>query len=295
MVFSPVVENFLVATDERVIVDKLEAAPVLRSRRLYKSLSLLLAGSAGVNVPASMLLLTGKREALAEFARRWGYPLMIRMDYGRRPKGKPLGGIPIYTLDAMIQVSDYLFSQNCVPLFHQHLDRFVDLYSVGALLTTGNDAVEIEVVGAGFDAGDLRLGKASPHETFRVGLADGSVGRSATISRDAYKRERTARILRVRTLKRYTEFANDSGKLLSDLTELSVDSSVDVGAVSDEVPSQYVPMPEKLITALVEIIRTIRGEVVLDLPRSEILVASLSFLPAGGWILWDVYGDWYQR
>jgi len=73
-------------------------ATLLRTQHLYKSLSLLLANIAGINIPPSLLLLSLRPELIEAFAGVWGTPLMIRVDFTSRSKAKPIGGIPIYDL-----------------------------------------------------------------------------------------------------------------------------------------------------------------------------------------------------
>jgi hypothetical protein len=267
---------------------------LLASERLYKSLSLLLACDAGVDIPPSLLLQSVKRAPIAKFAEEWGYPLMIRMDYRSRPNAKPLGGLPLYGLDTMQRVCEDLVSQGYAPLFHPHLDRFKDMFSCGVLLTRGDFEADVEVVGRGFDASDLRLGKAIPHESFGLNLAAGNIERHTVIADEVYQRQRAARAKVVHKLKAYSNYVNRSGVLLSDLDQFDAES----GETDDSkllIPPHYEAMPNQLLQKLLEIIGILKSDVIAFLPNSEVYVASLSYLPVEGWVLWDVYGDWYQR
>lgn len=269
-------------------------ADLLSSERLYKSLSLLLACNAGINIPPSLLLLAVERTPIAEFAGEWGYPLMIRMDYRSRSKAKPLGGVPLYSLETMQRVSEDLIGRGCVPLFHPHLDRFKDIFSCGVLLADRAREADVEIVGRGFDAGDLRLGKVIPHETLRLNLATGSVEHRTIIAEEVYRRERVARAMVVRKLRAYTNFVNQSARLLADLSQFDVES----GHVDDSelmIPSRYEAMPSNLFDELLGIVQVVSSDVLRSLPHSKVYVASLSYLPVEGWVLWDVYGTWYQR
>jgi len=100
---------------------------------------------------------------------------MIRVDYKSRPSAKPLGGIQLQSLEIVDRVCASLFDQGCLPWLHPNLDRFEDLFSAGILLTEESDLAEFEIVGKGFDAGDLRLGKAIPHESFTASLETGAI------------------------------------------------------------------------------------------------------------------------
>lgn len=264
---------------------------LLRSERLYKSLSLLLGLAAGLTVPASLLLLGESDDAIASFAHKWATPLMIRMDYRTRPPRKPIGGIPLYRLQTMKEVTKYLLGQMCLPLFQTFLDRFSDVFSVGVLLTRESNLAEVEVVGRGFDAADLRLGKAIPHETLQIDLVNGSSARLGRISDDAYRRARANRMNTIQQLQAYREFANRSGQLLSDLNSFSASP---VSRAGVEIPTEYEEMSELLARDLARIAARVKSDVIDALPPSDTYVASLSFVEQR-WVLWDVYGQWYTR
>ena len=271
-----------------------ELVNLLASERLYKGLSLLLACNAGVDIPSSLLLFEVRRNLIAKFASEFGYPLMIRVDYRSRPKAKPFGGVPLYSLDTMLRVGEDLISRGCLPLFHPHLDRFKDMFSCGVLLSDQDPKADVEIVGRGFDAGDLRLGKAIPHETVELNLTTGRVGRRTVIADDVYQRERTARAKVIRRLRAYSNFVNQSATLLSDLARFDLEfGGTDVSEMT--VPEQYETMPRQFLNELFGIVRVIKSDVLRSLPHSKVYVASLSYLPIEGWVLWDVYGDWYLR
>ena len=286
--------RFALATSSEVwLADHSSLKDLLTSQRLYKSLSLLLADRAGINIPASLLLLAARPDVIASFISEWGYPLMIRVDYRSRPSAKPLGGIPLYQLDTMNRVCERIFAGGCLPLFQNDLDRFKDVYSSGVLLSNENDTAEVEAVGSGFDAGDLRLGKIIPHETISLDLTRGTAERRRVISDEVYARERSVRASLVKKLTSYISFANQSAMLLSDLNNLDLSSySVDLEI---QIPLHYERMPTELLSELLQIARTVKTIVLRDLPQSNIYVASLSYLTGVGWLLWDVYGDWYRR
>lgn len=267
-------------------------ARLLESRQLYKSLSLLLAQQADIKAPASLLLLALRRDLTAHFANHWGLPLMMRVDYRSRPKSKPIGGIPLYKLNTIYRVSEDLLKRHCFPLFHPHFDRFKDIYSLGAILSNASSTADVEVVGKGFDAGDLRLGQAIPHETFQLNLATGRPEHHNTISGDTYRRERTNRAARIVKLKAYADRVNETGSLV-DPDTLGPNLQGPSGAV--EIPQQYQAMPGSLIDNLLGILRNVKTAILPALPKSKIYVASASYLEKEGWMLWDVYGDWYQR
>lgn len=284
---------FVVGTKSEVWRDSAaRLMSLLESQHLYKSLSLLLAQQADVRAPASLLLLAARPDLTARFANRWGLPLMMRVDYRSRPKSKPIGGIPLYKLDTIYRVSEELLGRDCLPLFHPHFDRFKDIYSVGSILSNGSSSADVEVVGKGFDAGDLRLGQAIPHETFQLNLATGTRERRNTISGDAYRRERINRAARIVKLKTYAEHVNKTGSLV-DPDSLGPD--LQHFSETTEIPPRYQEMPSSLMDDLLGILRDVKAGILPHLPTSKVFVASLSYLEKEGWMLWDVYGDWYER
>jgi len=265
----------------------------LTFERLYKSLSLLLARQTRLKVPPSLLLLTPRNELVSTFADEFGYPLMIRMDYRGRPKTKPVGGIPLYELNTINRVCKHLLGSGCLPLLHPNFDRFKDVFSSGLLLSHESDLAEVEIVGRGFDAGDLRLGRTIPHETIGLDLATGRSKRCRVISIEAYTRERSARDTMVRRLLAYTNFANRSGKLLHDLSDLDLADFPLKSKIN--IPPRYERISDELVRELLEIARAIKIAVLPGLPPSKAYVASVSYLVGEGWVLWDIYGEWYQR
>lgn len=266
----------------------------LRTKNILKTLSLLLAARAGVQVPSTLLMFTMEIDVLNRFFNQWGPPLMIRMDYQLYPKRKTLGGIPIYKLEKARKVSEFLFNENCYPLFHPHLDRFADKYSAGILLNTNDYEAHIEIVGEGFDASDLRLGNSTPHESMKLNILDNSINNRSIISDSAYAREKEARKKRVLRYKRYVEYANNTGILLPTLDDLDQTPDENENDVIN-ITKRYIPVPMSEIRTLIKIAHIIRFEVIDSLPSSKMFVASLSFLPSHGWVLWDIYGGWYNR
>ena len=269
-----------------------DALRVLRERRLYKSLSLHTADAVGVPVLSSVLLLDPSDELLSTCLDAVGLPVMLRMDYSSLPSQKPLGGVPIYTPEAVSATAEHLWQLRLYPLFQTHVSRFLDLYSVGAVLTHDSSVALIEVVGPGFDASDLRLGFSDPHEWFRVDLVSSRVIEHGVASSDAYSRDRARRLLRIAKWRRYVELVNQTHQLLWSLDV--IDSAV---SASDKqlLPLHYVSLPRILLNSVIGYCRLLGRSAIQSLPSSPDYVASFSFTKHTGWVLWDLYGAWYRR
>jgi hypothetical protein len=284
--------QFLVASNRTALGADARTGDFLRNRRLFKTLSLHEARAEDVPVPPTLLLVEPNLDILRRFAEGHEGTVMVRMDYSELTGPKPLGGIALFTHAARSRVSAYLFARNFSPLFHPNIDRFLDRYSVGLLLSTRSTEGMVEVVGPGFDASDLRLGTSVPHESISVDLAAAAVLKRSVISESGYALERSARIRTAKRFRAYTKFANKTGRLLSSLDLLAHTAQ---SVEEPHIPLSYSPMPNTILSKLLDIGMRIRWRVINRLPESEELVASLSFVPKRGWLLWDIYGSWYRR
>lgn len=259
--------------------------------KLYKTLSLLLSSRAKVTIPPTALLLDYHKEYIDELVALWGLPLMIRMDFQVLPSKKTLGGIPLYNIEIIESVSEFLFRENCMPLFHPHLDRFEDFYSCGVLLNNKDFNCTIEIVGKGFDASDLRLGSSNPHEIININLFDDTINERFIIPKEKYNKSKLERIKKANKYLRYIEFVNNGGLLLSSLNKFKVTSK----SANKNIPESYTAIPSYILKELSNIIFKIRLDVLESLPKSDVYIASFSYLPNRGWFLWDIYGSWYSR
>lgn len=262
----------------------------LVDRRLFKTLSLLLARSGGVRIPDTLLILGGAAAAAREVWGAWPRPLMIRVDFTKRPERKVLGGIRISSADRLTEVCDWLLANGYFPLVHPFLDRFRNLYSVGVMMPPGRGTLHVEAVGPGFDAGDLRLGTSNPHETFDIVYRE--VENLSVIPHERYLQERRRRSESVARLQSYTSHVNAGGDLLANLDRLPAEGTVEA---SRGIPEQYTPMPDDVRRELLVASARVRANVAPSLPKSDAMVASFSYIEGHGWLLWDVYGHWYVR
>lgn len=281
--------------EHEVISDPDYLEELLTSKGLLKTLTLLLANQAGLKVPPTLLMLEPNSAALERFGEEHEWPLMVRMDFTKLPRPKTLGGIPIRSLLIAEHINRFLFEHNCYPLYHPHLDRFKDVYSCGIQISAHSKELIIEVVGKGFDAGDLRLGKTTPQESIRASVSGGGFSRVSTVSPEIYSRQRKDRLRRMAQFQSYINYANNHGKLHHELERFSRDNPKSARGISRLIPDTYVPIPDKDVKKLCEQALLIRSMVLPKLPFSKDYVASFSLLPRKKWILWDIYGSWYNR
>ena len=287
--------HFTIVSENGMITDDDISLSWLQERSLYKTLSLVLSYRVGIHTLPSLLLCKADYGHLKEASAHWGWPIMIRMDFSVLPEAKNIGGIPIKSIETAMAVSEFLFSEKYQPLFHPHVDRFYDEYSAGLLYDPSKSGVVYaELVGKGFDAGDLRLGAAIPHEVARLNFENGAVEQLRVIDSENYAIGCFARNLRIEAMRRYVTFVNAEGRLSSTLDDADV-----LKYAPDELepvlPPFYTPMPKSRWNQLLDIALILQGTVIKNLPPSKSFVASLSCVPNVGWILWDIYGSWYKR
>ena len=167
-------------------------------------------------------------------------------------------------------------------MFHPHLSRFDDEYSAGILLELESDIAEVELVGKGFDASDLRLGGSVPHERITLDLASGRAVSHSKIDQVTYERQRRSRIVRRRSYSEYEKYANSTGELVNSLAQFRHKKPT----TSTDIPATYQPIAPRVLDDLRRMSTSIHAFVLRQLPTSRKFVASLSFLPGIGWMLW---------
>jgi len=266
---------------------------LLRDRQLFKSLSISISSAAGLPIPDTIVLLSETSAAIQECLRTLGSPLMLRMDFERLPRRKMLGGIPVFEASNLSKLCQTLFTSECIPLLQCYSDRFRDLYSVNLLMAEAGDDVTLEVVGRGFDAGDLRLGMSTPHERISIDIFSGKIAARHKILEDRYRIERNERLLRIRGFQSYICRANQDGVLSHDLPKATSPQVTD--DIEHLVPGNYSPLGLSSIRELLGMAQRIKFGVIPALPHSMEYSASFSLVPTGGWKLWDIYGSWYNR
>jgi hypothetical protein len=260
---------------------------------LYKTLSLVEASKAGIMIPKTLLVIDPDIESIRHFTSTWLMPI-LRVDYVSRPRNKLLGGIPITSMDSLKDILLFLNNKGYYLLLHPYIDRFQNIYSAGVLLERGSAISHVEIVGTGFDAGDLRLGLSAPHEMFEIDLYSNDKQNAQIISPQDYVESRRKRLERRALLRAYTRYVNSSKKLCSDLGEFNgLEGHIPEDSIF--VPETYTPLTYEATQNLKHASRAILENVIEKLPPSKAYAASFSFFKQDGWLLWDIYGQWYER
>jgi hypothetical protein len=109
-----------------------------------------------------------------------------------------------------------------------------------------------------------------------------------------YLTERKARIKRIKCFDKYIEYVNTHCELLPSIKQFD-DCIKSGGDYNKYVPIKPEPMPPSMIFKLIEYAQLLKMAVIPKLPASKEYVASFSLTPEFGWVLWDIYGQWYNR
>ena len=285
---------FSILAESGEIVGGAESVSALHRLSLYKTLSLLLARGAGLPVPATVLLLDNSQRAFDSAVGILGLPVLLRMDYQNLRGQKLLGGISIESIEPLQLACRCLWENGFFPLLQASIERDGDLYSIGILIDDSSDNTLAEIVGRGFDASDLRLGAAMPHEVISFSSRTGEVLTRSRIASNEYLLSRERRARARASLRKYNEFMNTKGLLLPSLESLKV-SDNEVEKQLGAVPETYTPIDRDFTDYAADVVRRVRRSVAPYLPKSRALVVSMSLTQEHGWILWDIYGEWYRR
>ncbi|MEM1989000.1 MAG: hypothetical protein QXS41_04140 [Candidatus Woesearchaeota archaeon] len=262
--------------------------------KFYKILSLAAALKTKLQIPSTVLLLKENKKNLEEICNFLNLPLMVRVEYKSFPNKKVLGGIPLFSKEIVKKVSSFLLENGYFPIFHPNIERLEDQYSAGILIEPKNKIILVEIVGKGFDASDLRLGQTSPHEQFIIDpIFYFKIKDRKIISSEVYIQERKKRLIKLKKLVAYVEYVNKEGRLLDSLNDL--EKFVDNKHSSYCIPEKYELLPNTIQRELLSISKTLYEWTINLLPPSKSFVASLSYINNIGWILWDIYGEWYYR
>ncbi len=285
--------TLIVTTSSEIWYDDKVDVDFLRTKGLYKTLSLALAAQNSIKIPPTLLMIDQNDNVLLELAKNWHLPLMIRLDYSSYPNPKPLGGIPLNSLKSLSKITNNLFINNCFPLLHPNINRFENIYSANVMLNSSEYNACFEIVGKSFDASDLRHGVGTLHEYFIYNLIENKINERYIIEDKRYDLERVNRAQRIARLKQYIKLANKNGYLSSSLAEYDV-SDEQIYKEIKTIPIQYIPLNKSKIKHLVQLAWNIRN-IIPILPTTKNYIGSVSLVPNVGWILWDIYGEWYKR
>ena len=108
--------------------------------------------------------------AVRAFCESGGYEgVLLRHDRKDETGKYPMGGyiVPVEQVEGEVR---RFFEDRRVVLLLEPASPYEDLYSVNVMYEP--PSVVIEVIGAGFDASDLKRGDLSPHETFELPAPD---------------------------------------------------------------------------------------------------------------------------
>lgn len=258
---------------------------------IYKFLSLLLFNDVkSIVCPSSVLITTKRITVLHQFFSKISFPLMIRLDYSTYPNKKFLGGVEVQSINDLIEINNFIIENKCFTLIQSYISRFENDFNMGLLLSS-NDYVIVEYLGSGFDAGDLRLGKITPHEIKQISLLKNNTQSIKVCTKTEYQISRELRIAQIKKLLAYQNFVT-SKKILAENIEKLDTSNVDY-KVDYNPPMDYQKISQIIEKKIITFSHSLK-RIVIHLPDSNAYVASLS-VNRNKLLLWDIYGKWYIR
>jgi hypothetical protein len=283
--------KIIISFDDHVLTNSIEFSKTAYNKRLYKIYSLIISNQYRINIPDTLFIFQNNKTVFNTYCNDWLQPLIIRVDYTNKPKNKILGGVPIYNDEIRNISNNYLKSIGYFVMYHPYIDRFANLYSVGVLFNLNNDQITIEVVGSRFNASDIRLGKSIPHEIIIYNLNTKTVNKRSVIDQNTYLNERAERSERIAKFNEYIKYVNMTGKFKTSLEDFCIKNN----NIEFRIPISYTVIPDNIFRELIIICNKIKFSVLKHLPISNSYAASLSYIDNSGWVLWDIYGDWYNR
>jgi len=145
--------------------------------------------------------------AISQALRKRGWNgALLRSDAPREYGVKPPGG-NVYSLSNLVGRTEQALKEGRVVILMEPWSRFRDVYSGNIMVEKDSDWLCWEVVGPGFDLGDLNRGYSRPHERFETyrgaDLEDAGlltpldIRCHEIVNRNAYKRSWVRRLARI--------------------------------------------------------------------------------------------------
>jgi hypothetical protein len=273
----------------------------------WKSSSVLWMHSNGFPVMAGLILSGWTREAgtkVAEFCRqKQAFELLLRIEKPGQRWTRCRGGytLPISAVGGV--VAD-LASEGMFALLLEPASPYSDLYSLTSICDLETGRVDVEVVGPGFDAGDVLRADLTPHERFETKnrpLRDASGSYSNRITRtyivgpEAYRASVHRRLAKIGARLRNPSFpdhdlAAAQGLRTEELEAEAIRYLRQSGQTTllDHL-EKYEPIPPALLQAsLAQLYRLSDAMTKASVPWKLISVAA-SFLQSGRLVIWDFF------
>lgn len=214
--------------------------------------------------------------------------LLVRTDKARETPPYPSGGY-LLGLDAIHESAPRLIDEGRVLFLLEPRSPFMDRYSLG-VLSWPDEPIQVEVVGPGFDSGDLKRGLTSPHESFEFARGMGGTGKGRMLShtivdsasyRDSWDRRRN----RVRQLLADEHNYSDIGSDISIEIELAKRNERFFLQSRDAYPPVDRQLVERVVADVERLPVLLQG---LSLPGEPLMVSMTYFGEETQPIYWDV-------
>jgi len=279
-------KNFVVINDKKKMK---EPGKFLLKNKYYKSYTLFLANEKKINILDTLVLTSENSIDVLEnyIADDFDIPIMLRMDYDNLSNAKYIGGIPLFTLEALKESCFFLFKNGYIPVLQPYVERFENTCNLNCSISNNTNDLFIELTGKGFDAGDLRLGLVEPHEKIMYDYLNWEILSRDIISHDNYLITKKYREMYITKLESYIKYVNNKFRLLENISDLKENYNIILN-------EKYVPISKETIEETAFLAYQIKNSIIPLLPYSHDYILSFSILKEQ-YVLWDIYGKWYYR
>lgn len=220
--------------------------------------------------------------------------VVVRSDSNINLFKKPQGGF-IYNKDSIENQVKRILKDNRIPFLLEPASRYDDIYSGNLLFIKENNDVIWEIVGPGFELGDISRGTHSPHEIFylpksKLGkeLSYSCMKNHTVIKSEEYSfswRKRVEKIYKFRYKKNIGEFESTSNKVKTFL-----DKNHHPLLYSSE--KSYKPISIHDVNCVNRYFLNIEPSLRKFKMQSDIFVISFSFTLNYGLIFWDIFSPY---
>lgn len=252
-----------------------------RFERFPKLLGWLILHAAGLPALPGIVITAWDARVVRDVERYAGHfastALLLRSDSASETGRSPRGGYLVGLADVEGEARE-LIDQGRAVFLLEPASPFDDLYSVCLEPDSAWRQWELEVVGAGFDASDLKRGDVTPHERIRAMRDEhGVVLESRVVAADEV--QATVRAIRLK-------------KVAAMLKSSPHDVERELRRLGDTMlleNSTYRPIPEAFLATALDLSARLRPELVRRRLRDRGISISLGFLgPDARLVFWDV-------
>jgi hypothetical protein len=249
---------------------------------------------------------SGNESAVSRFCRDRNFSeLLVRLEKPGDRWTRRRGGYTI-PLDIVRSQVEELAREGMITILLEPASPYLDLFSLTSVCDLETGRLDMEVVGAGFDASDILRSDLVPHERFEVFLGghDEKAGpdsavqprRSFIVGRENYQASVKQRLEKIGARLRNRSFPGEliGGSLSGAEREALVKEAADFLRASGQTmllshAEEYQPIPPRLLSIFLKEFQRIFERIKARNAHWRILSLAASFLPQERLVMWDFF------